>query len=182
MLTYFSKDPLYYSESKYLIICCWKPCKNTSLYFWNTLVTSATVSLHPKWIMQWEVISFHGLAELESDFVTRQKSEGGVPGGEVFSGFFKVMLSWLMKWRSSRWTGLFASYPGLELSTCWWHRYQVKLYRYFYTSETQTSWEIASETDSSDNAMSSNSILEKIIFRRKNTARVMGGACLCSTG
>lgn len=30
--------------------------------------------------MQWEVISFHGLIELESGFVIREKSEGRVPG------------------------------------------------------------------------------------------------------
>lgn len=76
---------------------------------------------------------------------------------------------------------LTALYPGLELSTGWCHRYQVKLYRYFYTSQTQTSWEIASEADSSYDVMSSNCILEEIIFRRKNTAHVMDGACLCST-
>lgn len=51
MLSYFLKDSVYYSESKYLIICCWKPCKKTSLYFWSSLGTSAMASLHPKWKM-----------------------------------------------------------------------------------------------------------------------------------
>lgn len=51
MLSYFLKDSMYYSESKYLIICCWKPCKKTSLYFWSSLGTSAVASLHPKWKM-----------------------------------------------------------------------------------------------------------------------------------
>lgn len=60
------------------------------------------------------VISFHGLIELESGFVTsgekkKVKAECLVGGLQWVNGFLKVMLSWMRKQRSTLSIGFFDS-------------------------------------------------------------------------
>lgn len=152
--------------SKYLSICWWKASKNTLLYFWNPLVTSATASLHPKWIMQWW---FHSMVLLNWSLALWQvgkkkkvKAECLVGGLQWVNGFLKVMLSWMRKQRSTLSIGFFDSIisrSGSEhvlMSLASGQAVQVLLHL-----SKQASWEIVSETSSSYNVMSFDHTLEQ---------------------
>lgn len=109
--------------SKYLSICWWKASKNTLLYFWNPLVTSATASLHPKWIMQWW---FHSMVLLNWSLalwqVGKKKKWRQSAWWEVFSGLMGFWRLCYHGWGSKDLLYPLASltplYPGLEVSMC----------------------------------------------------------------